>query len=175
MEEVSDMSWTDALPAIGTFLGGPAGTLAGSAIAWLADKLGASEKTVEGIKQTLAGMSAEQLLEAKKIDYDFQKFCKEHDIKLQLAQIDVNKEEAKSQSLFVAGWRPAAGWMCVFGLGYAAVVEPMLRFVAAIIFGYKGTFPVLDVMLLGEILFGLLGLGVYRTFERVKGVVPPQS
>lgn len=169
------MSWTDALPAIGSFLSGPAGTLAGSAIAWLADKLGASDATVEGIKQTLAGMSPEQLLQAKKLDYDFQMFCKEHDIKLQLAQIDVNKEEAKNPNWVISGWRPAAGWVCVFGLAYAAVIEPIFRFVAAVIFGYTGQFPVLDIMLLGEILFGLLGLGAYRTVERIKGVIPPQT
>lgn len=168
------MSWTDALPAIGSFLGGPAGTLAGTAIAWLADKLGASDATVEGIKQTLAGMSPEQLLQAKKLDYDFQMFCKEHDIKLQMAQIEVNKEEAKNTNWFISGWRPAAGWVCVFGLAYAAVVEPLIRFVAMVIFGYTGQFPALDIMLLGEILFGLLGLGAYRTVERIKGVIPPQ-
>ena len=164
------MSWTDALPAIGSFLGGPAGTLAGVAISWLADKFGASEQTVDGIKQVLSGMTPEQLLEAKKLDYDFQMFCKEHDIKLQLAQIDVNKEEAKSSNWFVSGWRPAAGWMCVFGLGYAAIIEPVLRFIAMVFFGYAGQFPILDTMLLGEILFGMLGLGAYRTFERAKGV-----
>ena len=169
------MGWTDTLPIIGTFLGGPAGALAGSALTWLADKLGASEATVDSIKQTLSGMTPEQLLESKKLDYDFQMFCKEHDIKLQLAQIDVNKEEARNTNWFISGWRPAAGWVCVFGLAYAAVVEPMIRFVAMVVFGYSGAFPVLDIMLLGEILFGMLGLGAYRTFERVKGVIPQQK
>lgn len=168
------MSWTDALPAIGTFLGGPAGTLAGAGIAWLANNLGASDDTVDSIKQVLSGMSPEQLLEAKKLDYDFQMFCKEHDIKLQMAQIEVNKEEAKNINWFISGWRPAAGWVCVFGLAYAAVVEPIMRFTATVVFGYSGGFPVLDIMLLGEILFGLLGLGAYRTVERIKGVIPPQ-
>lgn len=162
------MSWTDALPAIGSFLGGPAGTLAGTAIAWLADKLGASEKTVEGIKQTLAGMSAEQLLEAKKIDYDFQKFCKENDIKLQLAQIDVNKEEAKSSNLFVAGWRPASGWICNVGLLYTFVLNPLLTWLSQN-FGILPP-PGISFDALYVLLGSLLGVGTLRTVDKVKGV-----
>lgn len=33
------------------------------------------------------------------------------------AQIEVNKVEAASPSMFVSGWRPAVGWVCVFALG----------------------------------------------------------
>ena len=50
------MNWLETLPAIGSFLGGPAGMIVGSGIEWLAGKLGASDKTVEGIKQTLSGI-----------------------------------------------------------------------------------------------------------------------
>ena len=41
------------LPAIGSFLTGPAGAIAGAGVEWLAGKLGAKESTVESIKQTL--------------------------------------------------------------------------------------------------------------------------
>ena len=163
------MDWMQTLPAIGSFLGGPAGSLVGSGIEWLAEKLGASDKTVEGIKQTLSGMTAEQLLEAKKIDIDFQKFCLENDIKLQLAQIEVNKEEAKSTSL-LSQWRPAVGWICAFAFAYSAIIEPLIRFIATVIFGYKGTFPVIDTNLTMQILFGMLGIGAMRSYDKKQGM-----
>jgi hypothetical protein len=85
-----------------------------------------------------------------------------------LAQIAVNVEEAKSASVFVSGWRPACGWIGAFALGYAAVVEPLARFLAVVAFDYAGKFPVLDTTITMQILFGILGLGAYRSYEKVK-------
>jgi len=164
------MNLLDALPAIGTFLAGPAGGLAASGVQWLAEKLGASEATVDGIKQTLAGMKPEQLLEAKKIDIEFQKFCMENGIKLQLAQIAVNVEEAKSSDKFTSRARPAAIWVGVVGLAYAGVVEPVLRFLAVVVFGYAGPFPVIDSNLTLQVLGGLLGLSALRSMDKKNGV-----
>lgn len=165
------MSWEKALPAIGAFLGGPAGNLVGSGIEWLAEKCGASDKTVEGIKQTLSGMTSDQLVEMKKIDIEFQKFCMENNIKIDLAQIGVNEKEALSDRLFVAGWRPFCGWIGGVSLGYAGIVEPLLRFVSQVAFGYKGLFPVIDTSLTLQILMGLLGLGALRSFDNQTGPV----
>jgi hypothetical protein len=80
----------------------------------------------------------------------------------------VNVEEAKSANVFVAGWRPAVGWIGAFGLGYAAVLEPVIRFVAVVAFGYAGKFPVIDTSITMQVLFGILGLGAYRTFEKTR-------
>lgn len=160
------MNLLDALPAIGTFLAGPAGGLAASGVQWLAEKFGASEATVDGIKQTLAGMTPVQLLEAKKIDIEFQKFCMENGIKLQLAQIAVNAEEAKSADPFTSRARPAAIWVGVFGLAYAGVVEPLMRFVAVVGFGYAGPFPEIDSNLTLQVLGGLLGLSALRSVDK---------
>ena len=85
-----------------------------------------------------------------------------------LAQIAVNQEEAKSANWFVAGWRPACGWIGALALGYAAVVEPFARFIAKVGFDYAGAFPVLDTTITMQILFGILGLGAYRSYEKVK-------
>lgn len=165
------MDWMTALPVIGSFLGGPAGGLVGSGIEWLAGKFGASDKTVEGIKQTLSGMSAAQLLEAKVIDIEFQKFCMENDIKLQLSQIAVNAEEAKSTDPFTSRGRPAAIWVGVFGLAYASIVDPLMQFIARVIFGYGGVFPELDTTITITVLFGLLGLSGLRSLDKKNGVV----
>ena len=84
-------------------------------------------------------------------------------------QIQTNIEEAKSTNWFVAGWRPAIGWVCGAGLAYAALVEPFARFSAKVWFGYAGDFPVINSELTMQILMGMLGLGAMRSVEKVKG------
>ncbi len=88
----------------------------------------------------------------------------------QLSQIQVNLKEAEHPSVFVSGWRPAVGWVCATSLGYVAVVEPVARFGATVWLGYTGEFPVIDTDLTLQVLMGLLGLGAFRSFEKVKGV-----
>ena len=87
-----------------------------------------------------------------------------------MAQIDVNKTEAQSASLFVSGWRPFVGWVCGFALFYVAILEPTARFTAQVIFAYAGGFPVIDTTITMQVLFGMLGLGGMRTYEKAKGV-----
>lgn len=91
------------------------------------------------------------------------------ELELTLAQIEVNKVEAESNSLFRGGWRPFVGWVCGVGLAYAAILDPLLRFIATVGFGYIGIFPIIDTEITMQILFGLLGLGAYRTVEKIKG------
>lgn len=151
-------------PTIATALGGP---IAGAAIAFLADKLGVSDRTKEGIERALTGMTAEQMLRMKELDYEFQKFMAENNIKVQLAQIAVAREEAKSVNWWVAGARPFILWACGVAFAYAAIIEPIMRFVS-MLFGYVGPFPELNTDITMQILFGLLGLGAFRTVEKVK-------
>ena len=84
-------------------------------------------------------------------------------------QIQTNIEEAKSTNWWVAGWRPAIGWVCGAGLAYADLVEPFARFAAKVWFGYTGDFPVINTDLTLQILMGMLGLGAMRSLEKVKG------
>lgn len=79
-----------------------------------------------------------------------------------MAQLEVNKVEAAHKSLFVAGWRPAVGWICVLGLFYNVMLSPFL----AIWF----TMPVVESNILETTLWGMLGLGGLRTIEKVKNV-----
>lgn len=86
------------------------------------------------------------------------------------AQLQINDDEAKSPNLFVAGWRPFCGWIGGIGLLYAAFLEPLARFIAEVGFKYTGPFPVLDTTITMQVLFGMLGLGVMRSVEKVRGV-----
>lgn len=88
------------------------------------------------------------------------------DTQLAKGQLDVNLEEAKSTNWWVAGWRPACGWVGAAGLAYGAILEPLARFVAAVGFGYAGAFPALDTTITMQILFGLLGLGAMRSYDK---------
>jgi hypothetical protein len=88
----------------------------------------------------------------------------------QLGQLQINAEEAKHASIFVAGWRPAVGWVCATSLGYVAIVEPVARFVATVWYGYTGAFPQIDTDLTMQVLLGLLGLGAFRSWEKTRGV-----
>ncbi len=157
------------LPAVLGFLGGPAGGLAGAGLQWLAGKFGAKDSTVDAIKEALQGFKPDDAIALRKLDIEFQEFCMQHNIALQLAQIEVNKEEAKSSSIFIAGWRPAAGWVGVLAFFYAAFLEPLARFVATIA-GYTGLYPEIDTSLTIQVLFGLLGLAGMRSYEKSKNV-----
>lgn len=89
---------------------------------------------------------------------------------IDLAQIEVNKIEAASSSLFTSGWRPYIGWGCGTAFLYSALFEPIMRFVAQVIFDYKGPFPQLDTALTMQVLFGMLGMAGMRSYEKFKGV-----
>jgi hypothetical protein len=84
-------------------------------------------------------------------------------------QTDVNKAEAASTSIFVAGWRPAIGWICGISLAYVSVIEPIGRFVSQVAFSYTGAFPVIDTTITMQILIGMLGLGLYRSVDKFNG------
>lgn len=92
------------------------------------------------------------------------------DYNLQQGQLDINKVEAANVNIFVSGWRPFIGWVCGFALVYAAILEPLARFVATVYIKYVGAFPIIDTTITMQVLFGLLGLGGMRTFEKFKGV-----
>jgi len=81
----------------------------------------------------------------------------------QLAQIELNKVEAGHRTMFVAGWRPAAGWVCSIGLAFIFLVNPIIQWVT----GEPG--PELPTDIMFELMLGMLGLGGLRTFEKYSG------
>ena len=87
-----------------------------------------------------------------------------------LAQIEVNKVEAASNSIFKSGWRPAIGWVCGFAFAYHFVLQPLLVFILTYAGHPVPELPEFDMASLMTVLGGLLGLGGLRTFEKYKGV-----
>lgn len=84
------------------------------------------------------------------------------------AQIAVNQVEAQSSSLFVAGGRPFAIWVCGAAFAYHYIAQPFLAFMFAAA-GHTVPLPVFDMDELMTVLLGLLGLGGMRSFDKVKG------
>jgi len=91
------------------------------------------------------------------------------EVKLISGQIEVNKVEAANQSLFVAGWRPAIGWVCGAAFAFKFILGPA-AVVAMAMAGHPITLPEFDFTEMSTILMGMLGLGALRTVEKVKGV-----
>jgi hypothetical protein len=94
----------------------------------------------------------------------------QNEYNLMLNQLEINKVEASSSSLFVSGWRPAVGWVCVAGMTYVSLIEPLARFISVVFFAYTGVFPLIDTTITSQVLFGLLGFGGFRMYEKIKGV-----
>lgn len=92
-----------------------------------------------------------------------------HAQELAKAQIEVNKVEASSSSLFVSGWRPAVGWVCVLGMAGNFIVIPLANFVLALSDSYI-TIPLIDTATMMPVLMGMLGLGAMRSAEKFKKV-----
>ncbi|MBF0375073.1 MAG: hypothetical protein HQL39_16855 [Alphaproteobacteria bacterium] len=86
-----------------------------------------------------------------------------------LAQLDVNKAEAQTGSLFIAGWRPAIGWVCAAGVGWSFVGQPVATWALAVA-GVGASIPVIPTEHLFEMVLAMLGMGGLRTFEKLQGV-----
>jgi hypothetical protein len=88
----------------------------------------------------------------------------------QKGQMDINLAEAKSTSIFVAGWRPFIGWVCGVAIAWSFVVHPMVVWGMAVWLPEQQLPPTLDLSELYPVVIAMLGLGVYRTYEKAKGV-----
>jgi hypothetical protein len=80
------------------------------------------------------------------------------------AQVELNKAEAASASVFVSGWRPFLGWVLGLAVAYQFVIRPILL----------GIFPSIPLVTLSmdelwPMVAGMLGLIGARSYEKVRG------
>jgi hypothetical protein len=117
------------------------------------DKVEAERVKIELFKMTQAG-------EFKELEAELEKAR---------MQVDVNTAEAQSGSNFRGGWRPFIGWVCGMGLLYALLLQPIITGLVQALVPGKAAFimPAVDVAALMTLLLGMLGLGGYRTYEKV--------
>lgn len=119
------------------------------------------KQATERAQAELALFQAQQAGDLKQLEADLQ---------LSLGQLEINKIEAASTDWFVCRWRPFVGWGCGFAFIYAAILDPFMRFVSKVGFGYIGEFPIIDTNLTMQILIALLGMGAMRSWEKGRGV-----
>ena len=103
------------------------------------------------------------------IAYELSTMAEKHAQELAKGQIEVNKAEAAHKSLFVAGWRPAIGWVCVLGMAGNFITIPITNMILELM-GSSVTVPLIPTAEMMPILMGMLGLGAMRTVEKSKGV-----
>jgi hypothetical protein len=84
-------------------------------------------------------------------------------------QAEINKNEASHSSVFVAGWRPAIGWVCAFGFAWQFALLPLTNWIITLA-GVSVLLPELDTESLYSLTMGMLGMGALRSFEKWKGV-----
>jgi hypothetical protein len=86
------------------------------------------------------------------------------------AQAEINNTEAANSNLFVSGWRPCVGWVCATAFAWQFVGQPGFSFFYTLITKQPAPVVALDHDALNTVLVGLLGLGGFRSWEKVKGV-----
>ena len=117
-------------------------------------------------------LKAQTALEQLKSSGELAKLAAETD--LLKGQLEINKVEAASPNMFIAGWRPYVGWTCGVAYSYAYILLPFLQFFV-FLWGSPETvkqiaqLPKLDLAAMVPLLLGMLGIGGMRTVEKVKG------
>lgn len=90
-------------------------------------------------------------------------------VRLSIAQAEVNKVEAGTD-LFRGGWRPAVGWCAAAALFYEYLLRPILPWAVTVAGASVPPLPSIDNAELMTLLFGMLGISVSRSVEKIKGV-----
>lgn len=101
---------------------------------------------------------------AAQAEMEFTKMMAQGDLAIIIKQLEINAEEAKHASIWVAGWRPFFGWVGGASFAYVGLLQPMITWVARI----KGwpEPPDIDTDFLWVVVSGLLGLGSLRTVDK---------
>ena len=105
-----------------------------------------------------------------KLAHDLATMADKHAQQIALAQIEVNKAEAASGSLFKGGWRPAVGWVCAIAFAYHFILKDLIIFGASFAGAELPELPEFDMGTLLTVLGGMLGIGGLRTYEKQKGI-----
>ena len=103
------------------------------------------------------------------IAFELSTMAEKHAQELAKGQLDVNKVEAAHKNLFVAGWRPAVGWVCCLGMAGNFLIIPLANFALALS-NSPITIPLIETSEMMPVLMGMLGLGAMRTVEKTKNV-----
>ena len=104
-----------------------------------------------------------------RLAHDLATMADQHAQELAKGQMAINQVEAAHKSLFVSGWRPAVGWVCVLGMFGNFITIPFSNFVLALL-GINIVIPLVPLETMMPVLMGMLGLGAMRSYEKKNAV-----
>jgi len=133
-------------------------------------------------REAITGKKIEDPMELAKIDLQLQQIQKA----LISGQLQINMEEAKHPSIFVAGWRPSIGWVGSISLAlmfipkaivltFVWVYEVYLTYHPIYVDGVLQVLPALPVfpdLGVGDVialLGSILGVGAMRSYDKKNG------
>tara|TARA_R100001244_G_scaffold126573_1_gene96944 strand:- start:515 stop:886 length:372 start_codon:yes stop_codon:yes gene_type:complete len=96
----------------------------------------------------------------QKLAFKISTMAENHAQEIALAQIAVNREEAKG-NWFQSSWRPACAWVCVLGFAINFLVSPLAAPFGIIV-------PQADTGTMLPVLMGMLGLATARSYDKIK-------
>ena len=96
----------------------------------------------------------------QKLAHEISTMAENHAQEIALAQIAVNREEAKG-NWFQSSWRPACAWVCVLGFAINFLVSPLAAPFGIIV-------PQADTGTMLPVLMGMLGLATARSYDKIK-------
>ena len=105
-----------------------------------------------------------------KLAHELATMADQHAQQALLAQLEINKAEAASGSVFKGGWRPAVGWVCAIAFAYHFILKDLIIFGATFAGVDLPEMPEFDMGTLLTVLGGMLGIGSLRTYEKQKGL-----
>lgn len=166
------------MPDVGKFFG----SMFGSA-ATAANPVSAVGNVLDGVQKVI-GMfklspEAKAEIEAHltEANIDLQKTQIAAELARVQGQLEINKQEAAAPNIFIAGWRPAVGWVCVAALAWAYLCQPFFTFFLMVFHRtLPANLPSLDTgTLISGLLIPLLGLAGLRTLEKLQGAQDNKS
>ena len=95
-----------------------------------------------------------------KLAHEIATMSERHAQELALAQIEVLKADAQG-TWFQSSWRPLIGWISGLSLGINYMVAPICA-------GFGITIPQADMSVMMPLMFGMLGIGGMRSFDKAK-------
>lgn len=150
---------------------------------------GLIDKLSNGIDELVTSDEERGKIDIEKNQIELKRLTAE--LKEQHMQLQINMTQAQHPSIFVAGARPAIIWIGALGLAYEALLRPigswiiMLNLDINAILGDAAfqnatseqidtlgdfyTLPSMNTELFMPIILGILGIGGYRTWEKIKG------
>lgn len=104
----------------------------------------------------------------KLAQFEIEKALIEFARQVDAGQIELNKEESKSQRLFVAGWRPFIGWMGGVAMAYQFLLRPLINGITWVIDPNIPELPVADLNEIIGLVGAMLGVAGLRSYEKIK-------